>query len=103
MTSGVVDNIPMALAMAYVLKDLALMAAAPALSIMTWALAVGIDIGGNLTPVGASANVVAYTFMERNVGKVGWGRWIRLAAVPTLVSMAACSALILLKYAIGFY
>jgi len=103
LASGIVDNIPMALAMAYVLKDLTLMAAAPALSIMTWALAVGIDIGGNLTPVGASANVVAYTFMERNVGKVGWGRWIRMAAVPTVVSMAACSALILLKYAIGFY
>ncbi len=103
LTSGIVDNIPMALAMAYVLKDLAVMAAAPALSIMTWALALGIDIGGNLTPVGASANVVAYTFMERNIGKVGWGRWIRMAAVPTLISMAVCSALVLLKYEIGFY
>ena len=85
--SGVVDNIPMALAMAYVLKNLAATVGAPALAIMTWALALGIDIGGNMTPVGASANVVAYTYMERTLGKVGWGRWIKLA-VPVLLGRA---------------
>lgn len=103
LTSGLVDNIPMALAMAYVLKDLAHMVGAPALAIMTWALALGIDIGGNITPVGASANVVAYVFMERNVGKVGWGRWIKLAAPPTLLAMVLCSVFILIKSAIGWY
>jgi Na+/H+ antiporter NhaD/arsenite permease-like protein len=102
-TSGLVDNIPMALAMAYVMKDLAKAVGAPALAMMTWALALGIDIGGNMTPVGASANVVAYTFMERNVGKVGWWRWIKMAVPPTVVAMALCSVLLLIKNAIGWW
>jgi Na+/H+ antiporter NhaD/arsenite permease-like protein len=64
--SGVVDNVPLALAMSYVLKDLAAMPGMPALALMVWSLALGVDIGGNLTPIGASANVVAYAYMEHN-------------------------------------
>lgn len=103
LASGVVDNVPMALAMAYVMKDIAALPGAPALSIMVWALALGVDIGGNITPVGASPNVVAYAYMERNHLKVGWWRWIKLTAPPTLMAMAACSALLLIKYWIGWY
>ena len=72
LASGIVDNVPLALAMSYVLKDLAAIPGMPALGLMVWSLALGIDIGGNLTPIGASANVVAYSFMERNHGSIGW-------------------------------
>ena len=41
-TSAVVDNIPMALAM----RDMAGLAGAPALSLMVWSLALGVDMGG---------------------------------------------------------
>ena len=82
MMSGVVDNVPLALAMSYVLKDLALAPGAPALALMVWALALGVNMGGNLTPIGASANVVAYSFMEKNHGKIGWKRWMTMARFP---------------------
>ena len=68
LASGIVDNVPLALAMSYVLKDLAAIPGMPALSMMVWSLALGVDIGGNLTPIGASANVVAYSYMEHNHG-----------------------------------
>lgn len=101
--SGVVDNVPMALAMAYVLRDFAAMPGAPALAIMTWALALGIDIGGNFTPVGASANVVSYTSLEKHGLHVGWPRWIRSAFVPTVTALVVSSAFVLFKHAIGWW
>lgn len=101
--SGIVDNVPLALAMSYVLKDLANMPGMPALALMVWSLALGIDMGGNLTPIGASANVVAYTMMERHHGAVGWKRWIIIAVPPTILAMVMASILVLLKHHYGWY
>lgn len=103
LTSAVVDNIPMALAMAYVMKDMVGLAGAPALSLMVWALAIGLEVGGNLTPIGASANVVAYSYLEHFYGKIGWWRWIKMAAPPTLAAMFVASAFLYLKYITGWY
>lgn len=103
LASGIVDNVPLALAMSYVLKDLAAMPGMPALALMVWSLALGIDIGGNLTPIGASANVVAYTTMERYHGPVGWKRWIIIAVPPTILAMVMASVLVLLKHHYGWY
>lgn len=101
--SGVLDNVPLALAMSYVLKDLAAIPAMPALSLMVWSLALGVDIGGNITPIGASANVVAYAYMEHNHGSVGWKRWLLIAGPPSILVMIIASSLILLKGQIGWY
>jgi Na+/H+ antiporter NhaD/arsenite permease-like protein len=98
-----VDNVPLALAMSYVLKDLAAHPEMPALALMVWSLALGVDIGGNLTPIGASANVVAYSFMEKHHGRVGWKRWLLIAVPPTLVAMALASGLVMLKGVTGWY
>ncbi|MDO9065927.1 MAG: SLC13 family permease [Chloroflexota bacterium] len=102
-SSAVVDNIPMALAMAYVMKDMAKLPGAPALAIMVWAVALGCDIGGNMTPVGASPNVVAYAFMERNYGKIGWARWIKMTVPPTIAAMLVSSAILIFKYLVNWY
>jgi Na+/H+ antiporter NhaD/arsenite permease-like protein len=101
--SGVLDNVPMALAMSYVLKDLAAHPEMPALALMVWSLALGVDIGGNLTPIGASANVVAYSIMEKHHGPVGWKRWIIIAVPPTIAVMIVASSLVALKGHIGWY
>ncbi|HLF25038.1 MAG TPA: SLC13 family permease [Anaerolineae bacterium] len=103
LASGVVDNVPLALAMSYVLRDLASIPGMPALALMVWSLALGLDMGGNLTPIGASANVVAYSFMERNHGRIGWKRWVLIAVPPTLLAMVLASALVALKSHIGWY
>lgn len=103
LASGVLDNVPLALAMSYVLEDLAKIPGMPALALMVWALALGVDIGGNLTPIGASANVVAYSYMERNYSKVGWKRWIMIAVPPTLMAMIMASLMVVGKGMIGWY
>jgi Na+/H+ antiporter NhaD/arsenite permease-like protein len=103
LASGILDNVPLALAMTYVLKDLALMPGMPALGLMVWSLALGVDIGGNMTPIGASANVVAYSQMEHHYGSIGWKRWLIIAIPPTIAVMILASLLVLLKGQIGWY
>lgn len=101
--SGFVDNVPLALAMSYVLGDLAKHPEMPALALMVWSLALGVNIGGNLTPIGASANVVAYSFMERHHGPVGWKRWALIAVPPTILAMILASLMVAFKGHIGWY
>ena len=103
LASGIVDNVPLALAMSYVLKDLAQIPGMPALGLMVWSLALGIDIGGNLTPIGASANVVAYSFMERNHGSIGWKRWLIAAVPPTILIMIFASFAVMAKGYFGWH
>ncbi|NPV70119.1 MAG: hypothetical protein HPY55_05675 [Firmicutes bacterium] len=99
--SGVVDNVPLALAMGYVAKDLAAGHFATRLALMTWAIALGVDIGGNLTPVGASANVVGYTSLEQRGVKVGWIRWMYYAVPPTLLSLGLSTLVLVLRCRAG--
>ena len=101
--SGLVDNVPLALAMSYVLKDIAAHPEMPALALMVWSLALGVNIGGNLTPIGASANVVAYAYLEKHHGPIGWKRWLIIAVPPTLLTMVLASTLLVVKGQIGWY
>jgi Na+/H+ antiporter NhaD/arsenite permease-like protein len=102
-SSAVVDNVPFALTMAYVIKDLAVASGMLTLSIMVWAVALGTDIGGNATPIGASANVVAYHAMEKHGVRIGWGRWMKLAIPSTVLAIAISNLLVLAKYYLKYY
>ncbi|MGZ4905220.1 MAG: SLC13 family permease [Halobacteriota archaeon] len=101
--SAVVDNIPFALTMSYVVKDIAVVPGILATSAMVWAISLGTDIGGNGTPIGASSNVVAYDSMEKHGLRIGWIRWMKLAIPPTFVALIVCNVLLLAMYAVGFY
>jgi Na+/H+ antiporter NhaD/arsenite permease-like protein len=103
LASGILDNVPLALAMTFVLKDLSEIPGMPALGLMVWSLALGVDVGGNLTPIGASANVVAYSYMEHNHGSIGWKRWLVIATPPTILAMILFSFLLMYKSSIGSY
>jgi len=103
LASGILDNVPLALAMTFVLKDLAAIPGTPALGMLVWSLALGVDMGGNLTPIGASANVVAYAYMEHNHGTIGWKRWMIIAIPPTILAMILVTILLLYKNHIGWF
>ncbi|MEP6895092.1 MAG: SLC13 family permease, partial [Chloroflexota bacterium] len=103
LASGILDNVPLALAMTFVLKDLAAIPGTPALGMMVWSLALGVDMGGNLTPIGASANVVAYAYMEHNHGSIGWKRWLHIAVPPTILAMILVTILLIYKNHIGWF
>ena len=70
-TSAIVDNIPFAATMIPVIKALAATQGGD-LSTLSWALAIGTDVGGSATPVGASANVVGISVAARNGRPISW-------------------------------
>jgi Na+/H+ antiporter NhaD/arsenite permease-like protein len=66
--SGFVDNIPFAATMIPIIKSLPKVnpAVFSDLNPLWWALSLGACLGGNLTPIGASANVVALAILEKS-------------------------------------
>ena len=101
--SGIIDNVPFALSMAYILENIVKFAGVPALSIMVWATSLGTDIGGNFLPIGASANVVAYTTMEKRGQSIGWVKWMKLSIPATLIALTISNIGIYIKYITGFF
>jgi len=96
-TSAIVDNIPFAATMVPVLRGLA--ASGLPLPTLAWTLALGSDIGGNATPIGASANVVGTAVAAREGYPIGWGRFCRYA-LPAMVGVVGlCWLYLILRYA----
>jgi Na+/H+ antiporter NhaD/arsenite permease-like protein len=96
--SAIVDNVPFAAAMVPVVKDLAIATHLP-MPVLIWAMVLGVNIGGNGTPIGASANVVGVSIIEKRTGKkVSWGEYCRTAVPATLACTLACSVLLFLRY-----
>ncbi len=101
--SAFVDNVPLAMGMVPIIKQSAAHGIVPAAGILVWATSLAVDLGGNLTPIGASANVVAYSFLEKSGVRLGWKRWLQLALPPSLAAFAVGYLGIVLKLKIGFY
>jgi Na+/H+ antiporter NhaD/arsenite permease-like protein len=98
--SAVVDNIPYVAAMSPVVGSL--VTSYPALGhdgALWWALALGADLGGNATLVGASANVVIVGIAARNGLHVSFGQWLRYGVPTAVLSIALCVPYVLLRYA----
>jgi Na+/H+ antiporter NhaD/arsenite permease-like protein len=102
-TSAFVDNVPLAMATVYIIRQSVANKIVPGAGIMVWATSLGVDLGGNLTPIGASANVVAYSSLEKEGIKIGWGRWMRLALPQGLAALLVSYAGILLKLHFNFW
>lgn len=95
--SAVVDNIPFAATMVPVIKDLGF--SNPAfLAVLAWGLSMGTDIGGSATPIGASANVVGISVVEKAGYKVGWGKFCKVAVPATVIVMLMTTGIMFLRY-----
>ncbi|MEY8391779.1 SLC13 family permease [Lachnospiraceae bacterium 45-W7] len=95
--SALVDNIPFAATMVPVIKSLAA-AQGVDLSVLTWALSMGTDIGGSATPIGASANVVGISVAAKNGHIVGWGRYCKAAVPATIIVILVSMLFIFARY-----
>ena len=95
--SAIVDNIPFAATMIPVLRNLA--GSGLPLPTLAWTLALGSDIGGNATPIGASANVVGTAVAAREGYPISWGRFCKYA-LPAMVGVVAlCWLYLIVRYA----
>jgi Na+/H+ antiporter NhaD/arsenite permease-like protein len=96
--SAVVDNIPFAATMVPVIRNLAL-TQGTGLETLSWTLALGTDIGGNATPIGASANVVGTAIAEREGHPISWGKYMKYAVPATLLTVGLCMLYLIVRYA----
>jgi Na+/H+ antiporter NhaD/arsenite permease-like protein len=94
--SGFVDNIPYVAAMAPVVEQLTGELGAGA--VLWWALALGADMGGNLTIVGASANVVVVGVARRGGQPITFTEFFKYGAIVTLVSLTVSAAYLWVRY-----
>jgi Na+/H+ antiporter NhaD/arsenite permease-like protein len=97
-SSAVVDNIPFAATMVPVIVNLAQTTGLD-LHPMAWTLALGTDIGGNATPIGASANVVGTAIAEKEGYPISWGRFCKYALPSMIMVVGLCWLYLVIRYA----
>ncbi|MEE8353136.1 MAG: SLC13 family permease, partial [Dehalococcoidales bacterium] len=95
--SAIVDNIPFAATMVPVLRNLSASSGIP-LPTLAWTLALGADIGGNATPIGASANVVGTAVAAREGYPISWGRYMKFSLPAMIVVVGICWLYLILRY-----
>lgn len=96
LVSGVVDNIPYATTMIPLIKSLG--AGGLPIEPLWWSLVLGADFGGNLTLVGASANIVVASLAERRGYKISFGLFFRHSILITLSSALVSTVYLWLRY-----
>ncbi len=97
--SGIVDNIPYVATMAPLVKDLVdASGGAPQARALWWALALGADLGGNATAVGASANVVITGIARRNGHPISFWQFTRYGLLVAFVTVALSWPYLWLRY-----
>lgn len=95
--SAFIDNIPFAATMIPVIRTLAATTGVD-LSTMAWTLAIGTDIGGSMTPIGASANVVGISTAGKEGYPISWGTYCKELVPGTLIVLAVSLLCIYVRY-----
>jgi len=97
--SGIIDNIPYVATMTPIVSELAAnLPDGTDPHVLWWALALGADFGGNLTAVGASANVVMLGIARRSGNPISFWEFTRKGAVVTAVSVGLSALYLWLRY-----
>lgn len=95
--SAIVDNIPYVATMSPVVADLVKGADGDG-RVLWWSLALGADLGGNATAIGASANVVMLGLAEKAGHRIGFWEFTKYGLVVTAVTITLCVPYIYFRY-----
>ncbi|MFC1704947.1 SLC13 family permease, partial [Nanoarchaeota archaeon] len=95
--SGFVDNVPYIAAMLPVVGNLAkFMGVAPHL--LLFGLVIGASVGGNITPVGASANIVAMGLLKKKGYKPSFWQFVKIGLPFTIIAVIASAGFVWLMF-----
>ncbi|HSQ26349.1 MAG TPA: ArsB/NhaD family transporter [Anaerolineales bacterium] len=93
--SGIIDNIPYTATMIPLVENLG---ESMDIKPLWWALALGADLGGNLTLVGASANLIVASIAERSGFRISFWEFFRYGLPTVLVSLLISTLWLWLVY-----
>ncbi len=97
--SGIVDNIPYTAAMIPVVREInSGFGEGQESNVLWWALALGADLGGNLTVIAASANVLVANLAERGGEKIPFFEFLRYGALVTAGTTLVSTGYLWLRY-----
>jgi Na+/H+ antiporter NhaD/arsenite permease-like protein len=96
--SAIVDNIPYVATASPVVAELVAADGTGRGEVLWWALALGADLGGNATAVGASANVVVLGIAERSGRRISFWEFTRYGLVVTVITVALAMPYLWFRY-----
>jgi len=96
--SAIVDNIPYVATMSPVVADLVHAGGDGQSQVLWWSLALGADLGGNATAVGASANVVILGLAERNGRPITFWQFTKYGLIVAAVTITLAMPYLWLRY-----
>ena len=97
--SGFVNNVPYAATMTPIVAEFTSSLHGPGNhEVLWWALILGTILGGNLTPIGSSANIVIVGLAERAGAHISFWYYTRRGAVVVAVSFAISVGYLWLRY-----
>ena len=95
--SAFVDNVVFVSTFIPIVKKI--VAGAPEMSPLWWALLFGACFGGNITAIGSTANLVAISMLGKRYSiKVAFLEWLKVGLVVGIVSCAVATGVILCYY-----
>src|SRR3989338_1306825 len=97
--SALIDNIPYVATMIPLVQEIGALTGI-GLAPLWWALALGADIGGNATIVGASANVIVSGMAEKQNQRIGFMEYMKVAMPITFVGLVLCTIYVYFRYLI---
>lgn len=100
LASGVLSNVPFTIAMVPLLRGLA--AQGILSDPLRWALALGVGFGGNLTPIGATANVFVISTADSMGEPITFKEWIRSGSTIAVVACAVASVALFIAIRLEF-
>jgi Na+/H+ antiporter NhaD/arsenite permease-like protein len=97
--SAIVDNIPYVATMSPIVAELVnANGAAGSKDVLWWSLALGADLGGNATAIGASANVVVLGIAERRGARISFWQFTKYGILVTAVTILIAAGYLWLRY-----
>lgn len=95
-TSAIVDNVPFTATMVEIVGGVS--EDSEGISPLWWALALGADLGGNATIVGASANVIVINLARARGYPISFMHFLRYGAVISALTLLVSTAYLWLRY-----
>jgi anion transporter len=97
--SAIVDNIPYVATMSPIVAELVDASGGnDKAQVLWWSLALGADLGGNATAVGASANVVVLGIAERAGHRITFWGFTKYGLIVTVISVALAVPYLWLRF-----
>ena len=96
--SGFIDNIPYTATMSPMLVEIEKAMGADYTTPLWWCLSLGACLGGNMTMIGAAANVIVSETSAKHGHPMFFLRFMKYGVFVVLISLAICSVYVKFKY-----